>query len=95
MVAIKRGKELKEIKMQTQMDLMEKLNTINQKQQLTEEDIKDLICIQSKFDQYYLDLAKGAYIRSRVKWLKEGEKNSNFFFFQLKKGMQNETLLQP
>jgi len=33
----------------------------------------------------YLDLAKGAIIRSQAKWLEEGEKNT-IYFFALERG---------
>lgn len=36
--------------------------------------------IQSKLDLMYLDLAKGAFLRSRAKWLEEGEENTSYFF---------------
>lgn len=31
-------------------------------------------------NELYLELAKGGFIRSRAKWLEEGEKNSSYFF---------------
>ncbi len=40
----------------------------------------ELAQIQSQLDLIYLDLAKGAFIRSRAKWLEEGEKNTSNFF---------------
>lgn len=35
--------------------------------------------LQSKLDHLYLERAQGAYIRSRAKWIEEGEKNSSYF----------------
>lgn len=35
--------------------------------------------LQSKLDNLYLERAQGAYIRSRAKWIEEGEKNSSYF----------------
>ena len=35
--------------------------------------------LSSKYDQYYKNIAEGAQIRSRVKWVEEGEKNTKYF----------------
>lgn len=36
-------------------------------------------------DNLYIVMAKGAFIRSRAKWLEQGEKNSSSNFFALEK----------
>ncbi len=36
--------------------------------------------IHFQINELYLDLAKGAFIRSRAKWLEDGERNSSYFF---------------
>ncbi len=36
--------------------------------------------LQNKLDELYRAKAKGAYVRSRRKWLEEGEQNSAYFF---------------
>ena len=36
--------------------------------------------LQYKLDELYIEKAKGAYIRSRSKWLEEDEQNSAYFF---------------
>ncbi len=45
-----------------------------------------------ELDKTFLDLAKGAYTRSRVKWLEEGEINSSYFFALEKRNGQRKTL---
>uniref|UniRef100_A0A669EC77 Reverse transcriptase domain-containing protein n=1 Tax=Oreochromis niloticus TaxID=8128 RepID=A0A669EC77_ORENI len=52
---------------------------------LTEEDKLNLAKLQDKLDCLYSDKAKGAFIRSRSKWLEEGERNSHYFFSLEKK----------
>lgn len=48
--------------------------------------------IQLKIDQMYKDLAKGAFIRSRAKWLEEGETNSSYFFALKKRNGRRKSL---
>jgi len=40
----------------------------------------ELAALQTKLDDLYLSKARGAYIRSRKRWLEEGELNSAYFF---------------
>lgn len=40
----------------------------------------ELASLQVKLDELYTFKAKGAFIRSRAKWLEEGEQNSSYFF---------------
>lgn len=46
---------------------------------LLEEENFELANLQNKLDELYCQKAKGAVIRSRAKWLKEGEQNSHYF----------------
>lgn len=48
--------------------------------------------IQLKIDQIYIELAKGAFVRSRAKWLEEGETNPNYFFALEKRNGQRKSL---
>ncbi len=36
--------------------------------------------LQLQLDELYIEKANGAYVRSRVRWLEHGEKNSAYFF---------------
>lgn len=36
--------------------------------------------LESDLDALYNEIAKGAQVRSRTKWISEGEKNTNLFF---------------
>jgi len=65
---------------------------LEQKKNLTKEDEVELAKIQSKLDLIYLELAKGAFIRSRAKWLEEGEKNTSYFFALEKRNLKRNTL---
>ncbi len=47
---------------------------------LTEGEKEELSYSQIKLDELYRQKAKGAFIRSRSKWLEEGEQNSHYFF---------------
>lgn len=40
----------------------------------------------------YLELAKGAFIRSRPKWLEEGERSTNYFFALEKRNFKRKAL---
>ncbi len=65
---------------------------MEQKQILTKEEEVELVKIQSQLDLIYLDLAKGAFIRSRAKWLEEGEQNTQKCFALEKINLKRNTL---
>lgn len=46
---------------------------------MTEDDKSEFIRLQNKLDEIYCKKAHGAYIRSRAKWIEEGEKNTSYF----------------
>ncbi len=56
-----------------------RLNEFLSKENVSEEKL-ELNKIHFQINELYLDLAKGAFIRSRAKWLEEGERNSSYFF---------------
>lgn len=62
------------------MELVNKRNALLAKSDITEEDTLEINRLNLELDEAYLDLAKGAYTRSRAKWLEEGERNSRYFF---------------
>lgn len=90
--AIKRSKELKQENQKREKALNEKLNTLLSKGLVNQDDRIELKNIQLQLDQFYLNLAKGAFIRSRAKWLEEGEKNTNDFFALEKRNIKRKSL---
>jgi len=78
--AIKRSKELKFLRNQKESELFNRINILLTKSTVSSEEEVELKESQLKIDQMYKDLAKGAFIRSRAKWLEEGETNSSYFF---------------
>lgn len=91
-LAIKRSKELKRNKLLKESALMLKLENLLQKNSHSEEEILELKTAQLELDKLYIDLAKGSFIRSRAKWIEEGEKNSNYFFALEKRNYKRKSL---
>lgn len=58
------------------------------KQNLCQQDKDNLTKLQLELDQIYEDKARGAFVRSRRKWLEEGQKNTKKIL-TWKKEMQN------
>lgn len=79
-LAITRSKEIKKQKLQKEIKLMEDLNGLLVKPSLTDEEEIKLKHVQDEIDRIYIELAKGAFVRSRTKWLEEGERNTSYFF---------------
>lgn len=66
-------------KRQEEVQLIQEINKRCCKSVLTDEDKDKLISLHSLLDELYIRKAKGAYVRSRAKWMEEGEKNSSYF----------------
>lgn len=47
---------------------------------LSQEEELELRELHLQMNQTYLNIARGAFVRSRAKWLEEGEVNSSYFF---------------
>jgi len=92
-IAVKRSKEIKDIKHKSDSELVNRLNVLLAKDKITEEEDLEIKKLSLEFDRAYLELAKGAYIRSRAKWVEEGEKNTSYFFALEKRNSQRKALL--
>lgn len=46
---------------------------------MKEDNRQKLLLLQSSLDNIYISKAKGAWIRSRAKWIEKGESNSAYF----------------
>ncbi len=76
---MRRGKELKVANSKRCQDILNELDKLLSKETLNREEESYLSNLRNEIDDCYLDLAKGAFIRSRAKWLEMGEKNVFFF----------------
>ena len=65
---------------ENEFQLVQEINQYCRKNTLSEEDKIHLSNLQTKLDQLFTQRAQGAYIRSRAKWIEQGEKNSSYFF---------------
>lgn len=79
-IAIKRSKSIKNSRNRTVTKFKQKLYKLSVKEKITEEEELERKDISLQLGEYYMDIAKGAFIRSRAKWLEEGEKSSKYFF---------------
>lgn len=59
---------------------------------LIESEHGHLISLQNKFDDIYRLKAEGAFVRSRRRWLEEGEQNTAYFFRLEKSQAKNNTI---
>lgn len=73
------SKNLKKSQRQEELQLIKELNATCNKPTLTDNDKQTLLTLQTKLDDMYARKAKGACVRSRARWIEEGEKNSAYF----------------
>lgn len=71
--------------------VISKIITLQSKIQesLSETDLTELTELQSKLDNIYKYKAEGSYVRSRRKWLEQGEQSSAYFFRMEKHNSRN------
>ncbi len=76
---MRRGKELKKNKLREITEITDQLNTLIKQTTLSEDEKTKLYLLNLEIDQLYIELAKGAYVRSRAKWFEQGERNTSYF----------------
>lgn len=66
---------------ENEFQLVQQMNQYCRKSELSEEDKMKLASSQpNEFNQLFTQRAQGASIRSRAKWIEQGEKNWSYFF---------------
>lgn len=65
--------------MQTK-ELISKINMLCSNQRIAAEEDAELRTLQTQLDDMYLERANGAFVRTRARWLEQGEKNTSYFF---------------
>lgn len=78
-ISISSGKLLSRNSRKKEFEIIKEINSICIRPSLNETDKQKRILLQSSLDNIYVDKAKGAYIRSRAKWIEEGERSSAYF----------------
>lgn len=91
-LAMRRGKELKRVNSQRCQVLLNDLEKLLSKENLSTEEETYLSDLRNEIDDLYLDLAKGAFIKSKAKWLEMGEKNTSYFFSLEKRNIKRNSV---
>lgn len=91
-LSINKGKELAIKKRVRIKNIIHRLSVIYNNPGKNVIDLKELECLQTELDNIYKEKARGAFIRSRQKWMEEGEKNCRYFFGLEKRKIQNSLL---
>lgn len=63
-----------------QKEILKRINILCGKTNASEEELTELNSLQKQFDEIYLEKASGAFVRSRARWIEEGEKNTTYFY---------------
>ena len=88
----KGSKELKALKYKTETELLSRIGFLLSEPDLSCEEQLEVKEIQLKIDPIYIELAKGAFVRSRAKWPEEGEQTQTTFFALEKRNGQRKSL---
>lgn len=73
------SKQLKQSFQREEANLVREISLCCSKPTTSDTDKGKLLTLQTKLDELYIHKAKGAYIRSRAKWIEDGERNSSYF----------------
>ena len=73
-------------------DLFCEISQCCRKPDLTSEDEEKPLLLKAELDDIFLRRTQDAFIRSRGKWMKEGEKNITYFSKLEKKGQENKLI---
>ncbi len=76
---IRFGKTLNRSNRLSEMNIIKEINVYYNKTSPTDNEKQKLQSLLNKLDEMYLCKAKGAFIRSRAKWIEDGEKSTSYF----------------
>ena len=81
-LAIETGKSMSKTSKLKQKEILKRINIglLCGKTNASEEELTELNSLQKQLDEIYLEKASGAFVRSRARWIEEGEKNTTYFY---------------
>lgn len=91
-LAINRSKALRVVNASKEANLLNNINALIRKENLSVQEITQLKSCQLELDQLYIEIVKGAFVRSRAKWIEQGEKNTSFFFSLEKRNFKRKSI---
>jgi len=83
--SIRFSKQLAKAKSLKYTSILNEINHISGKNKTSEDDKVKMHNLKEELNNFYAEKAKGAFIRSRVKWLEFGEKIQLIFLIQKRK----------
>uniref|UniRef100_W5NLN7 Reverse transcriptase domain-containing protein n=1 Tax=Lepisosteus oculatus TaxID=7918 RepID=W5NLN7_LEPOC len=80
LIDMKRSKEAARSNKIKEEEVIKAICDLTDDSNTNQTDACKLIGLQAELDELYMEKAKGAFFRSRRRWLEEGEKNSKYFY---------------
>lgn len=91
-LAISVSNKLSKMNKEKEFQIVGKIMSFSGKMNLPEEEVIELATAQAELDEAHEDKARGAFVRSRRKWLEQGEKCTKYFFNLGKSNFERSSL---
>lgn len=91
-LAILVSKKLSKMNKEKEFQIVGKIMSLSGRINLSEDEVTELTTAQAELDKAYADKARGAFVRSRRKWLEQGEKCTKYFFNLEKRNFEQSSL---
>jgi len=82
-------RKAKEKKIQTRLQALEK-----ELHELNSDVVEEYCDLKKEFEELYDEKAKGAILRSRTKWIAQGERNTKYFYGLEKRNSTHQSIVQ-
>lgn len=79
-LAIRLSRRISSYNKEKELQLITQIIPLSEKTDPTSDEVEELAYLQTELDKIYEEKARGAFIRSRRKWLEQGEKCTKYFF---------------
>ncbi len=91
--SINYSKILAKVKRQQEHNIIYEINKCCSESELKDTEKSKLVSLQLELHNLYIKKAKGEYIRSRAKWIEEGEKSTSYFCRLEKRRQSSNSIL--
>ncbi len=93
-LAIRRGKEIAKLRREKEEKIVHEIIRLSGDCNINQENKNNLLQLQFELDRIYEFKARGVFIRSRKKWLEEGEKSTKYLFNMEKRNVECTSMVK-